>query len=127
MNHEEFACWQAVTASSTGRWVEDAVTSQNGKGNLFYIGGEEGVYMRIYPDGRLSVGTYEYAFPHIGEAVFTAKVERHFANVEEAFQTAVQLGGKKFMTDLLSSNRIHPPVQQNLKAKHGANRKQPER
>ncbi len=51
-------------------WVEDAVSRLNGRGCLYYSGGESGIYMRITPDGTLQVGNYEGAIPHIGEALF---------------------------------------------------------
>lgn len=66
MTEQEFSRWQAVTADSRYRWVADHITGMNGKGELFYTGGEAGVYMRLYPDGRLSLGTYEDAYPHAG-------------------------------------------------------------
>lgn len=47
MDQREFEHWQAVTSSSRHMWVEDAVTRMNGRGCLYYSGGESGIYMRI--------------------------------------------------------------------------------
>ena len=46
MDQREFEHWQAVTSSSRHMWVEDAVTRMNGRGCLYYSGGESGIYMR---------------------------------------------------------------------------------
>lgn len=70
MDQREFEHWQAVTSGSRHMWVEDAVTRMNGRGCLYYSGGESGIYMRITQDGMLQVGNYEGAIPHIGEALF---------------------------------------------------------
>jgi hypothetical protein len=106
MNQKEFEYWQSVTASSAHSWVEDRITSLNGAGALFYIGGENGRYMRLSTDGKLTVGTYEDAFPHIGEALFKQKTEHQFDSFDEALKAAFQLGGTKFLTDIFSSDMI---------------------
>ena len=106
MTQKEFEYWQAVTGSSRHHWMEDPVTSLNGRGALYYTGGESGVYIRITEAGYLTVGTYEGAVPHIGEACFTKKAEHTFQDFNEGFQYACQLGGIKFLADLFSSDHI---------------------
>ncbi|HBR07478.1 MAG TPA: hypothetical protein DD735_01125 [Clostridiales bacterium] len=106
MNQKEFEHWLKVTASSEYRWVEDEITRLNGRGALYYTGGENGIYMRLSPDGKLTAGTYEGAIPHIGEALFTQKTEHQYASFSEASQAALEFGGIQFLVDMLSSDRI---------------------
>lgn len=106
MDTREFEHWQAVTSSSRYMWVEDAVTRLNGKGCLYYCGGESGVYMRATQDGLLQVGSYEGAIPHIGEALFKPKAEKECGSFNDAFQLACELGGKKFLADMFSGSQI---------------------
>ena len=56
--------------------------------------------MSIHKDGRLELGSYESAIPHIGEAVFMPKSEKQYADFNEAFTAALQLGGKQFLVDM---------------------------
>lgn len=112
MDKTEFERWQAVTGSSRHRWVEDSVTRLNGRGTLYYTGGETGIFMRITAEGNLMVGTYEGAIPHIGEACFTSEAERKFKDYKEALQYAWELGGIKLLKDLFSVNEIpQEPIQ----------------
>ena len=106
MDAQEFAHWRAVTESSTHRWVEDEIHRLNGRGLFYYTGGEDGIYMEISEDGRLAMGIYEGAIPHIGEAFFSQKAEKQCADKNAAFQLACQYGGKKFMMDLFSDDII---------------------
>ncbi len=73
MTDMEVKQWMAVTENSRHQWTEDEITRLNGRGALYYFGGEDGVYIRIEPNGELSIGTYEGALPHIGKALFTRK------------------------------------------------------
>ena len=100
MTRDEFALWQAITENSRFHWTEDAIFRLNGRGAFYYIGGEDGGYMRIHKDGRLELGSYEGAVPHIGEAVFMPKSEKQYADFNEAFTAAIQLGGKRFLVDM---------------------------
>ena len=100
MTRDEFALWQDITENSRFHWTEDAIFRLNGRGAFYYIGGEDGGYMRIHKDGRLELGSYEGAVPHIGEALFIPKSERKYADFNEAFTAAIQLGGKQFLVDM---------------------------
>ncbi len=104
MTDSEWRQWMDVTANSQYQWTTDEVTRQNGRGELYFLGGESGIYMRIQPEGTISIGTYEGAIPHIGEALFTQKAVRDCGSFDQAFQKAVELGGKKFLQDMFSSN-----------------------
>lgn len=106
MTRQEFDHWQAVTESSRYRWREDTATRLNDQGALYYTGGESGIYMRITAEGELTVGTYEGAIPHIGEACFSQKAGHKCKDFNEGFQYACQLGGMKFLADLFSSDQI---------------------
>lgn len=111
MYPEEFEHWQKITDSSRYRWVEDAVTRLNGRDLLYYSGGDSGVYMRITQDGVLQAGTYEGAIPHIGEALFTVKAEKRCGSFDEAFKLACEVGGKRFLADMFSSDQLPQEVE----------------
>ena len=104
MTKHELEYWQAITENSKYHWTEDRITSLNGNGALYYKGGESGRYIRISPDGNLSAGTYEDAFPHIGEACFTREAEHQYENFDEALKAACQLGGEQFLVDMFSDD-----------------------
>lgn len=112
MTQGEMEQWRAVTNSSRYHWREDPVTRRNGRGMLYYLGGENGCFMRITPEGKLSVGTYEGAVPHIGEACFTEKAGKECSGQNEAFQIACMFGGIKFLADLFSGDQVQEPVQE---------------
>jgi hypothetical protein len=103
-SERNFDAWMAVTESSSRRWTEDEIYNFNGHGSLYYIGGENGMYMRIQKDGTLEAGNYEGAIPHIGEALFKPAVTRKFENYSAAFTKALNAGGKKFLVDMFSSH-----------------------
>lgn len=109
MDEKEFAYWQAITQASTYRWTEDTITQRNGAGNLYYTGGENGRYMRLSPDGKLTLGTYEGAYPHIGEALFRVAVEHQCKDINEAFQVVCRIGGLQFLQDLFSASGREAP------------------
>ncbi len=104
MTEQEFEYWRSITDISTSQWVEDSVTKLNGKGYLYYIGGDDGYFMRISPDGKFTIGTYEGAYPHIGEALFTPKAEHKYENVDGAFMAALKIGGRQFLIDKFKNN-----------------------
>lgn len=108
MTDSELKQWIAVTANSQYQWTEDEITRLNGRGALYYFGGEDGIYIRIQPEGELSVGTYEGAFPHIGEAAFTRKSLVACGSFDQAFQKAIELGGQQFLQDMFSSQPFQP-------------------
>ena len=101
MTKKELEQGQAVTNSSQYRWVEDHITRLNGRGTLYYTGGGDGCFMRITPEGNLTIGIYEGAFPHIGEACFQAEAEKNCGNYYKAFQKACEFERIKFLTEML--------------------------
>ncbi len=66
MTDMEVKQWMAVTENSRYQWTEDEITRLNGRGALYYFGGEDGIYIQIEPEGELSIGTYERAIPTSG-------------------------------------------------------------
>lgn len=109
MTDTELNTWLAVTQDSSYRWTEDEVTRLNDRGALYYYGGENGIYMRVQPDGKLSIGTYEGALPHIGEAFFTPKASKDCGDFDQALQAAIELGGTRFLADIFSAFRPKQP------------------
>ena len=112
MTQHEFEYWQAVTQSSKYHWREDEITRLNGNGALYYTGGEDCHYMRLSPDGKLTVGTYEGAIPHIGEAMFRRSAEHQYTDFNAAFEAACKLGGKQFLTDMFSQDYLQRETMQ---------------
>jgi hypothetical protein len=106
VDQKEWEHWRAVTASSTHKWVEDAIFRLNDRGVMYYTGGEDGIYMQISKDGMLELGTYEGALPHIGEAFIIIKAQKKCPDFNKAFQLACELGGKKFLMDMFSADQI---------------------
>jgi len=105
---QNFAAWLAVTESSRFRWVEDEIVRLNGRGAMYYTGGEDGIYMRISNDGKLEAGKYEDAFPHIGDAFFIPAVVKQFDNFSDALTAAMEAGGKQFLVDMFSGGERQP-------------------
>ena|GEM_PF-1194157 len=103
MTEQEFKYWTAKTHSSANKWTEDEIYRLNGKGLFYYLGGEDGIYLEIEKDGLLSAGTYEGAFPHIGEAFFCEKHQKQHDNQSVAFAVAAESLGTKFLADMFSS------------------------
>lgn len=108
------ASWQAWTESSRFKWTEDPIFRLNGRGAFYHIGGEDSMYMKAHKDGLLEIGTYEGAIPHIGEAFFTVDARRQCADFNEAFETMLRAGGKRFLVDMFSGDtpvipKIEPP------------------
>ena len=103
-----FSAWMAVTESSRYKWVEDEIYRLNGRGAMYYTGGEDGVYMRIQKDGKLEAGHYEGAVPHIGEATFKPAVIKQFPSFSESYKAAMEAGGKQFMVDMFSGDEPQP-------------------
>ena len=102
MTEQEFKYWAAKTQSSSDNWTEDEIFRLNGKGAFYYIVGESGTYIKIHSDGLIEGGTYEDAFPHIGDAIFTESFQRQFDNFIDAFKSIIKPLGKKFFLDVFS-------------------------
>jgi len=107
MNKIEFDAWTRETKFSENAWVLDTIRYANTGDLLFYKGGTDGVYVWIQIDGVVSVGTYAYAIPHIGEALFIPKHTNQVANTqEEAFIKIAERLGVQMLIDLASSRAL---------------------
>ena len=104
MTQQEFEGWKQWTENSKRHWTVDPI--RNGKNHpemLVHIGGENGKFMLFYPDGMLEMGSYEGAWPHIGEALFKIEGKKKFANMDDAIARAIEAGGLKFLLDFIGS------------------------
>ena len=125
MNKAEFDAWTAETKFSERNWRRDHITGENSKRyadhpewfngkppmarELFYKGGTDWVYIEICGDGTVTVGEYEGAIPHIGEAMFTVKHSNRpmyrgkpAENLSEGFAAISERLGVGFLVELFS-------------------------
>jgi len=102
MTKEEYAAWQKETIRSKNNWLLDEITLRNKGEYLFYKGGESGTYINIKKDGISSVGYYENAIPHIGEAPFHQKhIKKLEDSAEEALKIVVEKMGIPFLMNFV--------------------------
>lgn len=102
MTQDEYEHWKDITEKSKYRWMVDKITYYNHKDFLAYKGGEDGAFIEISHDGVVSMGTYEGALPHIGEAIFKPQAHKAFESFEDAFKYVVENGGLGFLVDLFT-------------------------
>jgi hypothetical protein len=88
MTKLEFDLWKQVTAASRRGWVIDPIQLANHSRVLAYKGGESGTYVEIEPNGKMAIGVYEGAVPHIGEAIFTEQGIKQFDTAADAYKKA---------------------------------------
>ena len=93
--------WCTLTNSSKNKWTLDEITANNKGIYLFYIGGEEGNFIEVLKTGLMNVGTYQGAFPHIGEAIFPVLKSKQFKDQNAAL-------------DYLFNSKIGMPILQAL-------------
>lgn len=101
MTTQEFQDWKQVTESSRFNWVVDQAQLRNSNRYLIYKGGQSGQFISIEPDGTASIGNYDGAIPHIGEACFQVKHTRKCANQDEALARLIEVAGLKFLLDIV--------------------------
>ena len=67
--------WQK--SKPNGSWKMDTVTFYNTGIDLSYIRKNEfeGHYVQTHPDGRITIGTFEIAYPNITDGIFTPLLE----------------------------------------------------
>lgn len=94
----EHQAWIEYTRSRRGLWTVDPIhDGRDGRDFLCYApsldDATKGVYVMIDQDGTAKAGTYEDAYPHIGEACFLARWNHRYASFNEAFaRVAERLG-----------------------------------
>jgi hypothetical protein len=106
---QEFSKWANIAAGIDGPWREDTRYRRHQDGVLYYIGSEDGQYMRITNDGLLTVGRYEFASPGIEDAVLVNRAWRQYGSYEQALLDAPQIAGMKFTADLFSEKPTEKP------------------
>ena len=95
-----FAEWKDIADQNPNKWQEDKRYREHMDGTLYYVGDETGQYMRITNDGKLAVGTYELARTGTEDAVLLSRAVRQYGNFEQAFLSALQLAGRRFMEEV---------------------------
>ena len=102
MDKDEYEGWLKVTEQSADRWKVDQVTWLNGQGRLSYRGGADaGKYVWVSPDGKVQWGTYEGAFPHIGEALLHPAGSMQFDGYEAAMDALISASKHAGSPDVL--------------------------
>ena len=100
MTETEFKAWARFTMVNAGHWTVDEVQLHNHGTYLFYCGypsdPSKGIFVTI-DGGELETGTYEYAIPHIGEAMFKVKRSAQFVDQDAALKHAVEGLGLSFL------------------------------
>jgi hypothetical protein len=110
MTEDELRNWMAITQGSENRWTEDEIYRLNGHGSLYYTGGAQGIYLKAEQSGLLTVGRYEDAIPHIGDAMFTEYGSLQFPDYNAAFARMIEIGGIGFLTDMIIGDDIFAGV-----------------
>lgn len=103
---ESFQAWTRETSSSRYKWVVDRIHDLPDD-FLVFTGGENGRYVSITSNKKvttLTVGTYQGAVPHIGEALFTPKASKTFEGdnqIDFAHKFLLERAGAQFLIDIL--------------------------
>lgn len=102
MTKDEFNTWLEFQQDSATCWQSDPIREANGRGYLLFRGGIDGTYLEITPDGHVTTGFYEGAFPHMGEATYRPQHEpkKLGDNHLEALVVAADYFGLDYMRDL---------------------------
>ena len=105
MTQSEFDAWKEETAKSKHLWTVDHVQMSHDR-YLFYKGGESGHYIMVDEDGQMTLGTYEGAIPHIGEAEFKVQHSRKYPNNTVALSRLMESGGMPILTALVFGRSV---------------------
>ncbi len=104
----DYAAWVRFMRSRRGRWTVDPIhDGENGRRLLCFCPGladeTRGVFVEVEADGTVCAGTYEGAFPHIGEALFRGRWERNFGTQGEALRVVAERLGVPFLLGLIGA------------------------
>lgn len=94
MTRQEFLAWTKHTDRSKRGWQRDDVTLHNRGALLMYHGGEKGTYVEV-DKTTVTVGTYDGAIPHIGEAMFKVTGRKTFESESDAYQAVFNATGTR--------------------------------
>lgn len=111
MTKAEYNAWLAETLRSRERWAVDPIQWLNHGRLLFYKGGCDGHYVEIEREGAVTVGTYEGALPHIGEAMFRPLWEGKFDSQEAALAVVTTRARLPHLVILAAQARAMGPRQ----------------
>jgi hypothetical protein len=89
----EFEAWTRETAASKWEWKVDEILLANRGELLAYKGGSSGQFVQVDKTGLVSVGSYEDAIPHIGEALFKVSNRIQIENFGAASARLFELMG----------------------------------
>ena len=106
---QEFTKWVNLSVGIDASWREDKRYRRHKDGVLYYIGGEDGLYIRIANDGLIKAGRYEFASPGIEEAVLVCSVLKQCESYEQAILFASQVAGQKLTNDLYGDKSREKP------------------
>lgn len=89
MTKEEYKRWVKFMQGCRGQWTIDHVHDGNDGQDLllFYphpVRQGVGVFIGVKQNGEVTAGTYEDAFPHIGEATFQRRWSKKFGSYTAA-------------------------------------------
>lgn len=101
MTKQEYQAWKTETESSRRHWILDPIFRANRSELLFYKGGENGYFIWVTADGGMTLGKYEGAIPHIGEALFLTAHVKQFPSQNLAVKALVERAGLAFLLDLM--------------------------
>jgi hypothetical protein len=99
MNATERAAWMKHTANSRYTWTVDPIHN-TAADLLVHLSGQSGQYVEI-SGCKLTVGTYDGAIPHIGEASFKALGTKVFTSNDEAVEYLCRRGNIPVVAALL--------------------------
>jgi len=101
MTRREYDFWQEETQRSKSQWRMDEISLHNNNEYLFYKGGEHGFFIMIDVTGKIEIGNYIGAYPHIGEAVFNIRGTKTLPTQDEAVRRVVSHLGIQFLIDVI--------------------------
>ncbi len=102
MNKQEFKAWKAHTEASKYGWQLDPVhNGRNGQNFLFHRGGVNGQFVEVCDGGLVTVGNYEGALPHIGEASFTPLYFKECSDTTHALNVLTNSAGLPELAELV--------------------------
>lgn len=107
MTKKEFLAWALHTERSTKGWQVDECQLHNHGLILMYHGGESGTFVWI-ENKTVTVGKYEFAVPHIGEALFTPTGSRSFPTEDKAHTAVANATGISGVMALLTGDGRAP-------------------